>query len=183
MHRAARVVLLRKSTGRFHTLSLRPKMAAGIRIVDRPFPLLPLTRERSAGQPAAALPPAVANALNGSWISVDPLTRGLVQIAIDGLNVHPFGACHPNPCDWGIVEGKTFAARVDSQSVAAMTAQKVTTFSVTTIILTLEADGRLRVDSLTHFTDGSNRSDFHSVDYLAREHSLVRPAAAGSSSE
>ena len=96
-----------------------------------------------------------------------------MRIEINGLNIHPFGACHPSPCDWGIVLGKNFAGSVDSSGVAAMTAQVVTSFSETTLTLARETDERLRVDAFTQFTDQSNRADYHSTDYFRRD---LRPA-------
>lgn len=113
------------------------------------------------------------NGLNGMWLNVGSGNADLVQIATEGMTIHPYGACHPNLCDWGIMEGKTFAARVDSSGVAAMTAQKETGFSEVTLTLILEANGRLRVDEFTRFTDGSKRADYHHVDYLTRD---LRPA-------
>ena len=111
--------------------------------------------------------------LNGTWVNVNPGTRGLVRIVIDGSNIHPFGACHPNPCDWGIVQGRSFAAGADSRDAAAMTAQVITSFSETTLTLARETDERLRCDAFTHFTDNSNRADYHSTDYFMRD---LRPA-------
>jgi hypothetical protein len=111
--------------------------------------------------------------LNGTWVNVNPGTRGLAQIVIDGLNIHPFGACHPYLCDWGIVQGRSFAAGADSRDAAAIMAQVITSFSETTLTLARDTDEQLRCDAFTHFTDNSNRADYHSTDYFMRD---VRPA-------
>ena len=125
------------------------------------------------GAPATpAQAPAVANKLDGTWVNVDPKTRGLVRIVIDQKKVHPYGACHPDPCDWGELKAKSFAATVDSYYATALLAKYTTSFSRSEITLSLEADGRLRAEVFTHFTDGSGRSDYRSVDYLTR----IRPA-------
>ena len=41
----------------------------------------------------------------------------------------------------------------------------------------LEADGRLRVDNFTHFTDDSQRAGYHTLNYFKRE-SAKQPASA-----
>jgi hypothetical protein len=117
-------------------------------------------------QPQPMTGETAENTLNGTWVNVNPGTGGLVRIVIDGLKIHPFGACHPNPCDWHVVQGKSFADSVDSSGVTAMTANVTTSFSVTTLTLTAGPDGRLRVDAFTHFTDKSNRADYHSTNYF-----------------
>jgi hypothetical protein len=130
-----------------------------------------------AGAPISAAKPVV-NQLDGTWINDESRKASLAQIAIDGLNVHLFGACTPTPCDMGILEGRTFAASVRSRGVDAMTAQMQTRFSEMSLTLSLETDERLRVDIFTHFTDGSKRTDYHHVDYMVHE-PVGQPAAVG----
>lgn len=120
----------------------------------------------------------VATGLDGTWVNVDPQTANLVRIEIDGSNVHPSARCNPRSCDWGILHGKNFAASVSSSGVDAMTAEMQTSFSKITLTLILQADGRLRVDAFTQFTDGSQRADYHHVDYLVRENSSGEPVSA-----
>jgi hypothetical protein len=128
-----------------------------------------------SGAPAViAQGPAVTSNLDGIWANVDPRTRGLVRIEIHGKKIHPYGACHPNPCDWGVLKAKSFAANVDSAIATALVAKYNTNFSRAEITLALEADGRLRAEVFTHFTDGSGRADFREVDSLER----VRPEYA-----
>lgn len=127
------------------------------------------------GAPAApAQAPAVANDMNGTWFNVDARTRGLVQIEIHGNKVHPYGACHPDPCDWGTLKAKSFAQNVDSGSAVALLVKQNTSFSHVDITLSLERDGRLRAEVFTHFTDRSGRADYRAVDYFTR----MRPAYA-----
>lgn len=118
---------------------------------------------RAAAQGAAAI-----GALDGTWVNVDPATRGLVRIAIDAKKIHPYGACHPDACDWGVLKAKSFAASVDSSNATALQAKKVTSFSRAEITLSLESDGRLRAEVFTHFTDGSGRADYRTVNYFVR---------------
>jgi len=127
------------------------------------------------GAPAAsAQAPAVSNDMNGTWINVDPATRNLVRIEIKGNKIHPYGACHPDPCDWGTLKAKSFAQNVDSGSAVALVAKQSISFKRFEITLSLERDGRLRAEVFTHFTDGSGRADYRSVDILTRS----RPAYA-----
>lgn len=111
---------------------------------------------------------ASVNGLDGLWLNKNPDTRGLVRIIIEKLNIHPFGACRPSPCDWGIIQGT-----VDSRDATAIIALERTTFSETTLRLIKETDGRLRIDAFTHFTDGSERADHRNTDYFTRD---PRPA-------
>jgi hypothetical protein len=127
------------------------------------------------GAPAApAQAPAATNDLNGTWFNVDANTRGLVQIEIHDNKIHPYGACHPDPCDWGTLKAKSFAQTVDSGLAVALLAKQNTSFSHVEITLSLERDGRLRAEVFTHFTDNSGRVDYRSVNYFTRR----RPAYA-----
>lgn len=127
------------------------------------------------GAPAApAQSPVVTNDLNGTWFNVDAKTRGLVQIEIHDKKIHPYGACHPDPCDWGTLKAKSFAQTVDSGSAVALVAKQNISFKRVEMTLSLERDGRLRAEVFTHFTDGSGRADYRSVDYFTH----FRPAYA-----
>ncbi|SNS21872.1 hypothetical protein SAMN05421770_10133 [Granulicella rosea] len=106
--------------------------------------------------------------IDGDWTNVDPKTRGLVRILIDGRTVHPFGACHPTACDQGVTEAQPFASKVENHDVVALLASVITSFNKTLLIASLEADGRLRVQTLTHFTDRSNRADYATIQYFSR---------------
>jgi hypothetical protein len=106
--------------------------------------------------------------MNGDWLNVDANTRGIVEILIGGNRVHPYGACHPTPCDWGAIKARSFASSVDSSDVVRLTAKKKTNFSAIEMTLSLEADGRLRAEVFTHFTDNSGRADYSTVNYFAR---------------
>jgi len=120
--------------------------------------------------PARAQQSAQAGAvsLDGDWLNVDPNTRGIVEIVITGRKVHPFGACHPAACDQGVIKAKSFASSVDSSDIRRLVAKENTGFSQVEITLSLEADGSLRADRFTHFTDESGRADYSAVDYFKR---------------
>ncbi|MDR3798899.1 MAG: hypothetical protein P4K93_12130 [Terracidiphilus sp.] len=127
------------------------------------------------GAPAArAQAPAATNDLNGTWFNVDTKKPGLVQIEIHDNKIHPYGACQPNPCDWGTLKAKSFAQTVDSGIATALVAKQSLSFKRVEITLSLERDGRMRAEVFTHFTDNSGRADYRSVDYFTRR----RPAYA-----
>ena len=124
---------------------------------------------------AGAQSPVVTNDMNGTWFNVDAKTRGLVQIEIKGNKIHPYGACHPDPCDWGVLKAKSFAQTVDSGLAVALLAKQNTGFSHVEITLSLERDGRLRAEVFTHFTDGSGRADYRSINYFMRRRQAYAP--------
>ncbi len=38
---------------------------------------------------------------SGTWFNLDPNTGQTHHIVINGLTIHGFGQCTPDPCDWG----------------------------------------------------------------------------------
>ena len=119
---------------------------------------------------------AVARALNprntnlvGTWNNVDSNTADIVQIIIaddgvGGITVHAFGACSPDPCDWGIVPGVAYSTSTSDANGKFFTATYDFGFEITVLAGGLQDDGRLVVHEFTEFTDGSNRYNYHSVD-------------------
>lgn len=111
------------------------------------------------------------DALVGIWTACDGETRGLVRVVIGsshgGTTVQAFGACQPTPCDWGVVDGLSYAADVSSSDAIAFTAMYK--FSFKSVVVTGVLDsGSLRVETFNHFTDGSGRSDYYSKGYFCR---------------
>lgn len=115
---------------------------------------------------------AVSSApLLGTWVNTNHATRNIVKIVIaaagSGISVHAYGACSPTPCDWGAVAGLDYAASVSSGPAVAFSAQYK--FSFSQVILVGHLQGKnLLVESFTHFTDGSGRSDYYSTDTMAK---------------
>jgi hypothetical protein len=114
---------------------------------------------------------AGAGALAGTWNACDAATRNLVRIVIEPagaeIKVHTFGACVPTPCDWGSVPGLVYAANVSSTAAIAFTAHYK--FSFSEVILTGVLDnGSLVVETFTHFTDKSGRSDYYAKQYMCK---------------
>lgn len=114
----------------------------------------------------------VANApLLGTWINCDHQTRGLVRVMIAAqgkeISIHGFGACSPEPCDWGVVNGIVYAANVASVPAVAFTAMYTFGFKQTTEVGHL-MNGALIVETFDHFTDQSGRADYYSLDVLSK---------------
>jgi hypothetical protein len=120
----------------------------------------------------AATAAAVASApLVGTWNNVNPATRDVVKVVIaaagSGIKVDAFGACSPTPCNWGSVAGLAYAANVSSSPAVAFSAQYK--FSFSQVILVGHLQGKnLIIETFTHFTDNSGRSDYYSTDTMAK---------------
>jgi len=118
----------------------------------------------------AATAPAqsASHLLDGTWINVDSSSGNLTMIEISGNKIHPYGQCHPQPCDWGVIKAKSFTAGVNLGAAAALHAKTSMSFATRDIVATLETDGRMRVEVFTHFTDNSGRGDYRVVDFFVR---------------
>jgi hypothetical protein len=109
--------------------------------------------------------------LVGTWMNCDHATRNLVRVMIaangNEITVHGFGACTPNPCDWGQVNGLVYADNVAAAPAVAFTASYTFAFKVTTIIGHLQ-NGALFVETFDHFTDNSGRADYYSLNIMTK---------------
>ncbi len=121
-----------------------------------------------AAPTAQAQRPAMSAGFNGNWVNVDAKTRNLVRIVVNGLSVHPFGACSPTPCDWGVLPAKSSTIQAGTVRREALVAIHTTKAERNTITILLDPDGRLSVDVLTHFTDNSGRKDYSVVNTMVR---------------
>jgi hypothetical protein len=106
--------------------------------------------------------------LDGDWRSVDPNAGSFAEIVIQGRNLHPYGACHPTACDWGVNPARSFGESVRSSYPVALLAEINNGFSQVWITIRLGNDDRLRVETFTHFTDGSHRADYSNVSFFDR---------------
>jgi hypothetical protein len=107
-----------------------------------------------------------ASRMDGNWRSVDPNAGSFAEIVIQGKNLHPYGACHPTACDWGVITARSFGASVRSSYPVALLAEINNGFSQVWMTIRLGNDDRLRVETFTHFTDGSSRADYSDVSYF-----------------
>jgi hypothetical protein len=117
--------------------------------------------------------PALAAGLNsfvGTWKNTNPATRGIVKIVIERsgrmLQIRPYGACTPKPCDIGAQPGIAYAPTVSSNLLTAAnaaTAVYKTGFSIITLTL-MERGKLLSVAKFNHFVDGSRRTDYADIE-------------------
>jgi len=147
----------------------------------------------AASVQAQAIP---QNLLDGNWKNIDPRTRGIDVILINGMKIHPFGVCHPKDCDWGVLKLK--ARKVASSGNPTYTSKLVLTHPIQSvgydrmarisynyselvpwktvdITISLLPDGSLRVDTITRFIDGSSRAKRGAVNYFRRSQSPSTP--------
>ena len=109
--------------------------------------------------------------LVGSWVNVNPGTRGLVKLSIGTAGatttVHLYGACTPTPCDWGAVNAVAYSTDVASPRAIAFTAQYVFAFKDAIVAGHLEGQ-YLVVETFNRFKDGSSRFDYYGRETFRR---------------
>ncbi len=133
------------------------------------FAMVPLEKAGGTESPLDAAAGMSGQGLDGDWLNVDAKSRGLEHVVIAGRQIRPFGACHPTACDWGWLHGQGFASKVDRHDTFALMATSDTALGRSVLTATLDPDGRLRVQVLTHYEDGSGRSDTSFVDYFMKQ--------------
>lgn len=118
---------------------------------------------------------ASVNQFKGTWTNTDPDTRGITKIVItqqgSALRMHAWGQCQPEDCDWGKVPAFIYAPSVSSnmmQTGRVMTANYKTGFSETLVVVKPAGKNRLKAETFTRFTDGSNRSNYTSSQTFRR---------------
>ncbi len=108
---------------------------------------------------------AEATGFLGNWENPRPGPGGLMHVQIspnggDRVGVRAYGNCHPNECNWGLVEGKIYTADPKSDDVKVIVATFQFGFAQRRITFHIAPGGRLRFEMLIDFDDGSNRHPF-----------------------
>ncbi len=111
--------------------------------------------------------------LEGVWINTNRQTQGVAKVVLAAENgrlfAHVFGACDPDPCDWGKTEAEMlYADSITSPYISAFTAFYRFDFAD----IHLQANwnqGLLVLGSFTTFTDASERSNYFSREFFRRE--------------
>ncbi|MGD0095151.1 MAG: hypothetical protein ABSB60_01565 [Terracidiphilus sp.] len=129
---------------------------------------------RAPSHMAEALSPdlvVVPTDLVGTWHNVDKSTRDLVRIVISAsgssITVNPYGACVPNPCNWGAAPGTVYAPNVSSSKAEAFSANFTFGFAKVEVVGHLHKH-ELLVETFTIFTDGSGRSNLYTSDTMVK---------------
>lgn len=96
----------------------------------------------------------------GEWINKDSETRGITRVSLKmantGMMAQMWGKCQPSDCDWGLVRATPEAPDQDGPSFKVIWEHG---FKAVIQTLRIDDDGRLRVSSVTHYTDKSGRKD------------------------
>jgi hypothetical protein len=107
----------------------------------------------------------LADVLVGGWVNVDENTGGITALKYStsfGVpSVEAFGACHPTDCVWGSTSVDLVGTSIGDMSPQNTVSSWDFDHADTTITSRL-VGSRLVVDSYTVFTDGSDRTNFHS---------------------
>jgi hypothetical protein len=107
--------------------------------------------------------------LTGTWVNFDRATRGVVRVVIaeteGAFTVRAYGACEPEPYDWGEVRGEVFAAGITEHEAVGF--KSFYDFGFMETFLAAYLNKRLLVlDSYNIFKDGSGRSQYFFRDHL-----------------
>lgn len=129
---------------------------------------------------AASTAFADLNTFVGQWVNMDPNTRGItaLNISLNGqqLRVQAWGKAHPSDIDWGVVPGYPYAASVSDNIVNAawvVSSLYVTGFSETLLLIRSQGHDRLDVETLTRFTDNSQRANYNA--FYSFKRNVVQP--------
>ncbi len=100
----------------------------------------------------------------GNWKNPDPKPGGITRIAIspnggDRVDVRAYGDCHPNECDWGLVQGDVYYTDPKSDHVTVIVANFNFGFAHHQITFRKSKNGIL-FEKLTKLDDNSNRHAF-----------------------
>lgn len=120
----------------------------------------------------AGSPPKEFGLVLGKWRNTNGGTRGIARLELinetGGVRLRVFGACTPEPCDWGDTDATVYSETPDSPVVAAFAA--VYDFGFMEVQLyTYVVKGVLVVASFTRFKDGSGRQNYFFKEFLYRE--------------
>jgi hypothetical protein len=105
----------------------------------------------------------------GTWITTNNSSRGIVKIIVrakgQGLIIRAFGACSPEPCDWGETTATLFSDGPASFKGLAFSARYDFGFMATHLQAKVKK-GVLVVAVFNRFSDSSGRSNYFSREFF-----------------
>src|SRR5262245_41060433 len=112
----------------------------------------------------------------GTWLTTNSSTRGIVKMIIElrggQLIARSFGACSPEPCDWGEAIATVFAEGPGSSKPLAFSA--VYDFGFMSSHLQAKVKkGVLVVAGFNRFQDNSGRSNYFSREFFYRSDEIA----------
>jgi hypothetical protein len=113
-----------------------------------------------------------ASPLVGTWLNTDKQAGGIAKLVLSSeggqTKVRAFGACSPEPCDWGEAKAAVYSAGVGSKEGMAFSAAYDFGFMETILAVYLKM-GILVLDSFNTFKDGSRRSNYFSREFFYQQ--------------
>lgn len=110
---------------------------------------------------AATTAHGAASDFVGTWQNTDANATGIVKIVIDASqHIRAYGACSPNPCDYGAVDFSTYGLNTGDTNHRLGTGRW--TFNFKEVILTAKLTSArvMKVEDFNRFTDTSGRQNY-----------------------
>lgn len=126
---------------------------------------------------------AATRDFRGLWVNANSNTSGITRLAIKvsgkHVTVRAFGKCSPHDCDWGAVKAFAYGPNVSSNvAQTARTVSAIYTKGFKQTILVIDRSGKkLRVRSMTRFTDRSARSSYQTFHTFKKAAFRILPVA------
>lgn len=127
------------------------------------------------GLSTATIASANINQYTGTWVNIDPNTRGVTRLVIrrvgNTVRLRVFGKCHPTDCNWGVVQAFAFGPSVSTNPLTqtrALLGRFAPAYARQTVIVERAGPNRLRAKVLTRFVDNSGRSDYTQTHIFRR---------------
>ena len=109
--------------------------------------------------------------LLGTWMNTDRQSENITKArftALDGtVDLQVWGACDPQPCDWGATPCDVYTDAVDSNTVEGLAAQYEFDFKRVQICGNVK-QGILVLQVYNTFLDGSERMNYFSREFYHR---------------
>jgi hypothetical protein len=127
---------------------------------------------------AWAVSPTSVDSLVGTWVNVNPNTRGTVKIvvgkdSVGSLTINTFGACSPTPCNHGVIGASAYSSGVSSNVGIGFSAQYNSGFKTTVVTGKLDYEYSdatfLALGSHSKFAVGDTRKDYMSTELFRKQ--------------
>ncbi len=109
--------------------------------------------------------------LVGTWINADSGTGGLTRIVIgrsgSELQIHAWGKCHPQDCDWGTVQLDLIGDNIRDESPSQAMATWNHRFAITHLLIGIEGR-RMVIRSYTLYRDASGRRNQRALELFVK---------------
>ncbi|MHC1635125.1 MAG: hypothetical protein ACXQTS_00670 [Candidatus Methanospirareceae archaeon] len=108
----------------------------------------------------------------GVWVNTNPEAKGMIGFIITKEDskyyFHGYGACHPNPCDWGTTELSLYSTSVSDPNDIAGVAEYDFGFKETKIFLLMLHPRVILAFDFNKFKDESGRHNYFAMNYFIK---------------